>query len=435
MNQLFEKKMEFRGDKKRHIKFPYFLARATRLNKLFIYKETLENMAENSNSESKIDYGIILSVMLLCIISIATIYSTTVIDMGGSIKATIMHIAWYVIGAIAIAVIMQFDSEQLWKLAPIAYWGGIVLLVLVLFLYDRPTEAVTGAKSWFKIGGLTFQPSEVMKVAFILMMARVVTKHNSRFNQHQPSTDFLLLGKMFLTAAIPLGLVLVQNDLGTTLVFIAIIGGMVLMSGITWKILLPLFTLGFSTFGGALWLVMNDRPFLLKLGFKNYQFARIDSWLNPYHDVSGDAYQLVQSMKAIGSGKVFGKGFGIFEVYVPVRESDMIFSTIAENFGFIGSCILIFLYFLLIYQMIRVCFDTKNEFYTYISTGVIMMILFHVLENIGMSIGLLPLTGIPLPFISQGGTALLGNMMAVGLILSMRYHYKSYMFSDEEKEF
>ena len=111
----------------------------------------------------------------------------------------------------------------------------------------------------------------------------------------------------------------------------------------------------------------------------------------------------------------------------------MIFSVIGENFGFVWACVLIFIYLLLIFQMIQVTFDTKNEFYAYISTGVIMMILFHVFENIGMSIGLLPLTGIPLPFVSQGGSALIGNMIGIGLIMSMRYHYKSYMFSNNEE--
>ena len=134
-------------------------------------------------------------------------------------------------------------------------------------------------------------------------------------------------------------------------------------------------------------------------------------------------------MKAIGSGRMTGRGFNVSKVYVPVRESDMIFSVIGENFGFIGGCFLILVYFMLIYQMIKVTFDTKNEFYAYVSTGVIMMILFHVFENIGMSIGLLPLTGIPLPFVSQGGSALLGNMIGIGLIMSMRYHYNSYMYS------
>lgn len=389
----------------------------------------------NENKESKIDYGIILSILLLAIISIATLFSTTYLIEGKGIQTTIMQIIWYVIGTIAIVIIMQFDSEQLWKLAPIAYGVGLLLLVLVLFFYDRPTAAFTGAKSWFKIGGLTFQPAEIMKIAFILMLARVVTQHNSEYDEHFIKADLLLIGKILLTSIMPLVLILLQNDLGTTLVFMAIIGGIILISGITWKIIFPVFAAVASIGGGLLFIVVNNRDILLNFGFKPYQFARIDSWLNPYQDSADAAYQLIQSMKAIGSGKVFGKGFGVSEVYVPVRESDMIFATIGENFGFIGSTALIFIYFLLIYQMIRICFDTKNEFYTYISTGVIMMILFHVLENIGMGIGMLPLTGIPLPFISQGGTALLGNMMGVGLVMSMRYHYRSYMFSEDESQF
>lgn len=387
------------------------------------------------NKETKIDYGIILSVMLLAIISIATIFSTTYLTGNTGIRATLMQVIWYVVGTVAIIVIMQFDSEQLWKLAPIAYGVGLFLLVLVLFFYDRSLEISTGAKSWFKLGPITFQPSEIMKVAFILMLARVVTKHNGDYSTHYPKADFLLLGKIILTSVPPLVLVMMQNDLGSTLVFIAIIIGLILISGITWKIILPIFS-GVAALGTSLLvLVVYNRDFLLRLGFKPYQFSRIDSWLNPYGDSGGASYQLIQSIKAIGSGKMFGKGFGTSEVYVPVRESDMIFSTIGENFGFLGSCILIFIYFLLIYQMIRICFDTKNEFYAYIATGVIMMILFHVFENVGMSIGLLPLTGIPLPFISQGGTALLGNMMGVGLIMSMRYHYRSYMFSEEDEDF
>ena len=171
-----------------------------------------------------------------------------------------------------------------------------------------------------------------------------------------------------------------------------------------------------------------------KIGFHAYQFERIDSWLDPARDTSNNSYQLWQTLKAIGSGGLFGKGFNHSNVYVPVRESDMIFSVIAENFGFVGACFLVFMYFLLISQMVKVTFDTKNEFYAYVSTGIIMMILFHVFENIGMSIGLLPMTGIPLPFISQGGSALIANMLGVGIIMSMRYHYKSYMFSSNEFE-
>ncbi|WP_373782361.1 FtsW/RodA/SpoVE family cell cycle protein [Jeotgalibaca porci] len=397
----------------------------------------MRNQKKQPDSDvSKIDYGIILSVMLLALISLITIYSTTyMMSTTPSLRPTIMQVLWYIIGGVAVIVLMQFDSEQLWKLAPIAYGLGVLLLILVLIFYDRRSYALQGAKSWFVFGPISFQPSEVVKISLIMMLGRVITKHNMETSQRTLNTDWKLLLQIGLWSLPLLVLIMAQNDLGTVLVYLAIIIGMTLMSGVSWKILLPVFGV-IGLIGGVLiYLVIYNRDILLKVGFMPYQFSRIDSWLNPFEDSRGDAFQLAQSMKAIGSGRLFGKGLGMSEVYVPVRESDMIFSTIGENFGFIGGCILIFVYFLLIYQMVRICFDTKNEFYAYMSTGVIMMILFHVLENVGMTIGLLPITGIPLPFISQGGSALLGNMMAIGLVMSMRYHYKSYMFSEVEEHY
>ena len=228
-----------------------------------------------------------------------------------------------------------------------------------------------------------------------------------------------------------------QNDFGTTLVFLAIFAGVTLVAGINWRILVPIALVAgiIGTVGILLVTQTWGRSILGSIGFKTYQFARIDSWLNPSGSTTGDSYQLWQSMKAIGSGQLTGKGPMHIAVPVPVRESDMIFSVIGEAFGFVGAAVLILLYFMLIYQVIRVTFDTKNEFYAYISTGVIMMILFHVFENIGMNIGLLPLTGIPLPFISQGGSFLLANMLSVGMVLSMRYHHTSYMFSRDTEDF
>ena len=227
-----------------------------------------------------------------------------------------------------------------------------------------------------------------------------------------------------------------QNDFGTALVFFAIFCGMVLVSGVTWRIIAPT-AIGLVVVGGsALAMVTSSvgRTILEHIGFQAYQFDRVDTWLHPEQDTSNQGYQLWQSIKAVGSGGITGTGFDNSKVYVPVRESDMVFSVIGENFGFIGSALLILLYLLLIYLMIRVTFDTRNEFYAYISTGVIMMILFHVFENIGMNIGLLPLTGIPLPFISAGGSSLIGNLIGIGMVMSMRYHHHSYMFSNN-KEF
>ncbi|MFC6274834.1 FtsW/RodA/SpoVE family cell cycle protein [Levilactobacillus tangyuanensis] len=395
-------------------------------------------MAKNATEkrgevDSRIDWGIIFCVMMLALIGLASIYVAATHDSSATsiTSAVISQLAWYIIGTIAIVIIMQFDSEQLWKVAPVLYGIGIFLLAAVLVFYSRAYFANTGARSWFAIGSLTFQPSEVMKPAFILMLARVVTEHNNDFPVHTVRSDWRLIGKLILWTLPVAVLLKLQNDFGTMLVFFAIVGGVILVSGITWKIIAPAFG-GIAVVGGtALTLVTTDwgRKILEKFGFQAYQFSRVDTWLHPSADTSNQGYQLWQSMKAVGSGGIFGTGFNVSHVYVPVRESDMIFSVIGENFGFIGGCVLIFLYFLLIYQMIRVTFDTKNVFYAYISTGVIMMILFHVFENIGMSIGLLPLTGIPLPFVSQGGSALIGNLIGIGLIMSMRYHYKSYMFS------
>ena len=358
------------------------------------------------DKDSRIDYGVILPVLLLAFISIATLFSTTYLISGNtSLRMVLMQVVWYVVGVVAIIIIMQFDSEQLWKLTTWGYILGLLMLLAVLFFYDRAT------------------------------LAKVATSHNMKTKYKTNQTDWQLFVKLILWAAPALVLVILQNDLGTTLVFLMILGGVLIMSGISWKILLPIIIVAGLIGALLIYLVVYNRQILLNIGFKNYQFARIDSWLDPYGDQGGNGYQLFQSLKAIGSGKMLGKGFGVSDVYVPVRESDLIFATIGENFGFLGGTFLIAIYFILIYQMIRVCFDTKNEFYTYIATGVIMMILFHVVENIGMTIGLLPLTGIPLPFISQGGSSLLGNMMGIGLIMSMRYHFKSTIFEDEDSAF
>lgn len=394
---------------------------------------------KNKSEGDRIDYGVIFSVMMLALVGLISIYVAATHDAKpvSVLRMVGTQVIWYVFWAIAIVVIMQFDAEQMWKIAPFAYAAGLLLLLLVLRFYSVAYYDQTGAKSWFAIGPLTFQPSELMKPAFILMLAMVVSKHNQKYMVHHIWSDFLLIGKMIATFIPVGGLLLAQKDFGTMIVFLAILGGVMLVSGITWKILLPLIAFVALLGGMAIFLVTQPagRELLLKVGFHQYQFNRIDAWLDPSGDTSSTSYQLWQSMKAIGSGQMFGRGFNNSQVYVPVRESDMIFSVIGENFGFVGSCAVILLYFLLIYQMIQVTFDTKNEFYAYVSTGVIMMIVFHVFENIGMSIGLLPLTGIPLPFISQGGSALLGNMIGIGFIMSMRFHYTSYMFGGEEEDF
>ncbi len=185
-------------------------------------------------SEDRIDYGIILSVMLLALIGMAAIYMAVSHDTSSTstTRALIMQALWYVIGGIGIFFVMQFDAEQLWRVAPILYGLGIFLLILVLVAYDRSVFVHTGAKSWLGFGSFTFQPSEVMKPAYILMLGRVVTNHNTKY-QHSTANDWRLIGEMLLWTLPVLVLLKLQNDFGTMLVFLAIFAGVVLVSGIT----------------------------------------------------------------------------------------------------------------------------------------------------------------------------------------------------------
>ncbi|MDT2755872.1 FtsW/RodA/SpoVE family cell cycle protein [Enterococcus asini] len=377
-------------------------------------------------SSNRIDYGVILPVFLLCLVGLTSLYTALSHDPNNPsvVRGLLMQGLWYALGTVAIVLIMQIKSKWLWRLTPYIYGAGLVVMLALLKFYDKSLAATTGSRNWFRItGNLTFQPAELMKIAYIMMLALVVTAHNVKHKRRSLTTDFQLIGKMLAVTLPVIALVLAQKDFGTMLVFLAIFGGVFLMSGISWRIIIPVMAIGVILAGTVLFLVISDtgRDILSHVGFQEYQFKRIDSWLDPFHDIQGDSMQQAYGMMAIGSGELFGKGFNVSDVYVPVRESDMIFTVIGENFGFVGSAFVILLYFLLIYQMIKVCYDTNNEFYTYISSGIIMMILFHVFENIGANIGLLPLTGIPLPLISQGGSSILSNMIGIGLILSMPY--------------
>ncbi|CCJ66447.1 MULTISPECIES: FtsW/RodA/SpoVE family cell cycle protein [Leuconostoc] len=387
-------------------------------------------------SGSELDWGIILALLLFMIIGLSALFEAATHMQGATagvaLRAVIVQGGFWFIGGLIIVFLLRFDESQLWRLAPIAYGLGVFLLVAVLIFYNRSMALATGAKSWFVFGPISFQPSEVVKPAFILMLARVVAQHNRDYPTHAVQSDWILLGKMALVFLPLAALIALQNDLGTLLVFIAIFGGVTLVSGVTWRILAPVIIAGVVLGTTLLTLVISTagRAILSALGFQSYQFARIDTWLHPATDTSGDGYQTYQSLKAIGSGQLTGNGWGALKVYVPVRESDMIFSVIGESFGFIGGALLIALYFGLIYLLVRATFRAQSAFYAYIATGVVMLVLFHVFENIGMSIGLLPLTGIPLPFISQGGSSLIGNLIGVGLVLSISYQKKNTTFTE-----
>ncbi|AWN18596.1 FtsW/RodA/SpoVE family cell cycle protein [Streptococcus sobrinus] len=377
--------------------------------------------------DSRIDYTVILPVFLLILIGIVAIYTATSHDNSSSIVSVIIQqVVGIVVGCAIAFIVMFFDVERLWKLTPYLYGSGLVLMVLPLFIYSPALVASTGAKNWVSIGSVSlFQPSEFMKIAYILMLARMGVWFKDEYKEEEPSLKKdgrLILIYLAVTAPVLLLLVL-QKDMGTAMVFMAILAGLIVLSGVSWRIILSALLVAGLGFGLFLLIFTSDwgKEWLYHMGMETYKINRVAAWLDPFAYESGIAYQQVQGLISIGSGGLLGKGFNVAELSIPVRESDMIFTVIAEDYGFIGSIVVILLYLILIFRMIRITIESNNVFNTYIATGFIMMILFHVFENIGAAIGVLPLTGIPLPFISKGGSSLMSNLIGVGLVLSMSY--------------
>lgn len=390
-------------------------------------------MSSNQQPSSKIDFHLIFILMLLFLSSCIAIYSAQSTGQYDS-NFLLKQIIWYGIGIGIIVAVITLDSDQLKKLSWYAYGFGVFLLAFLIIAPTGIAPVINGAKSWYKVPFMgSFQPAELTKVFIILALARAIGDHHEKYRIKTIQTDFILLGKIVLITMVPLLLVMQQPDLGTSLVMIAIMIGMIFISGVSWKILLPIFSSGITLIGVIFYLVLWKPEILEKyLGVKEYQFGRIYSWIDPYNYQSSTGFQLTRSLLAIGSGETTGKGYGTREVYLPESHTDFIFSIVGEEFGFVGASVIISLFFLLIYHITKVGMETKNEFYTYICVGIISMITFHVFQNIGMTIGLLPITGIPLPFISYGGSSIMGNFLAISLIFSIRYHHKKYMFSSDD---
>ena len=377
--------------------------------------------------DSRVDYSLILPVFCLLVIGVVAIYIAVSHDYPQNIWPILgQQLAWIVLGIIISFVVMFFNTKFLWQATPYLYALGLVLMVLPLVFYNPNLVAATGAKNWVSIGGVTlFQPSEFMKISYVLILARVIVQFTQKHKEKERTIalDFLLILWLIVFTLPVLVLLALQSDLGTALVFVAIFAGLVLLSGVSWKIIIPIFATVVSGIAGflAIFITKDGRAFMHQIGMPTYQINRILAWLNPFDYAQTTTYQQAQGQIAIGSGGLFGQGFNVSNLLIPVRESDMIFTVIAEDFGFIGSVLVITLYLLLIYRMLKITLKSNNQFYTYISTGFIMMLLFHIFENIGAVTGLLPLTGIPLPFISQGGSAIISNLIGVGLLLSMSY--------------
>ncbi|WAA12549.1 FtsW/RodA/SpoVE family cell cycle protein [Fervidibacillus halotolerans] len=393
-------------------------------------------MENNKTKMERFDWTLAFILLLFFIISCIAISSGQT-DSRYDTNFFAQQIFWYGIGAFIIAGALLFDPDQYKKLSWYLYGFGLLMLIFLYFAPESIARPRNGAKSWFNTPVGSLQPSEFMKTFLILAVSRLIVDHHQKYIRKTLKSDLFLLVKIGVTFLVPLIFIALQPDLGTGLVYIAIMLGMILVSGISWKIILPTFSIA-AIIGGVLIFIMLYLPHLLQdfIGqhVGKHAFERIYSWLDPYSYPSDEGYHLISSLQAIGSGEIFGKGYMGKEVFIPERHTDFIFTVIAEEYGFIGASIVISLYFLLIYHLIKIALETKSPFNAYIIAGIISMTTFHVFENIGMTIQLLPITGIPLPFLSYGGSSLMGNMLAIGIVFSIKFYHKKYMFSSEEDE-
>lgn len=372
------------------------------------------------------DFPIVGIVSALLLIGILSVYVAVSHDYPQMVWSFLgQQLAWIGMGCLICLIVTIFNTKFLWQITPFLYVLGLALMVLPLIFYNPSLVASTGAKNWVAYGNITlFQPSEFMKIPFILMLSRSIVQ----FLQRNKGRERLLRQDWFLILeltiyTIPVFVLLaLQQDLGTALVFMAIFAGLVLVSGVSWKIILPVVFVLVGGLAGFLFLFLSEggRAFLhQQLGMPTYQMNRILAWLNPFDYAQTTTYQQAQGQLAIASGGLFGQGFNVSNLLVPVRESDMIFTVLGEDFGFAGSLVFLILYVCLIYRILKITLQSNNQFYTYISIGFIMMLVFHIFENIGAVTGILPLTGIPLPFVSQGGSAIISNLIGIGLVLSI----------------
>ncbi|MCK6256767.1 rod shape-determining protein RodA [Fictibacillus sp. KIGAM418] len=374
----------------------------------------------------QIDYNLIFLLFLMICISCMAIYSAQEIAQYDS-NFVIKQLMWYAVGAFAVAGVMILDFDQFRKLSWYLYGFGILLLIGIVIAPESLVPNINGARAWFRFGPFALQPSELMKVALIISISNTIATHNEKYIVRTLHEDLLLIGKIALIVMPPMLLILMQPDLGTSLVFIALTLSLMLVSGIRWRIIAVIILIGVLFITLLVWIYFTFPQFFLDHILDEYQLERFYAWLDPYGH-KDEGYHIRNALMAIGSGQLFGKGFTHGSVYLPEAQTDFIFSIVGEEWGFIGTSVLISLFFLMIYRMINTALESNEAFGSYLCAGVIGMVTFQVFQNIGMNIQVMPITGIPLPFISYGGSSVLAQMIAFGLVLNVRSRTRKYMF-------
>ena len=390
-----------------------------------LFKRIGRNIRRNSFTPSLLrsfDWGLLILLLLIALFGVVCIFaataspleqeeidSMTFLEMIRSQPTYYarLQLLWILAGLLCMAGIIYLDPKIFERRANTIYWINILMLVVVLFTGGGRS----GMTGWFSWGReRTIQPSEFGKLAIIISLAKLFASRN----KHIMTVAELLPTLAYV--GLPLILIMMQPDVGTALVYIAVYGVMLFSSGTSYKLIVGILALGV--------LMLVFVWYLMNVSESSFRLARIKVWLDPTYDPMGAGLQTANARIAVGSGGLWGKGLfsaGSFASlnYIPDDYTDFIFAIVCEAFGFVGAGLLILAFLLLIIRLFALSTQASDAFGSYVIVGVMAMFLFHIVENTGMVLGLLPVTGIPLPFISYGGSNALTNFMGMGMVFSI----------------
>lgn len=368
----------------------------------------------------KLNLPIIMFIISFACISLVSIYSASLYTSTSLGNLFLKQIVWYGIGTVVFFIIIRFKNNFFYEYAWILYYFGVLLLLLLL-LIGTP---INNSKCWFIIPGIgSIQPSEFVKIFLMIVWAKNIFQFRKIYSTPTLSQEFLFLIKNFVVLLIPTILTFLQPDTGAVIIYFVIFTFMMFFSGVRLRwflfaLLVLLFILGIC--GGIYF--FNEDLFVKVFGTSiYYRIERLFMWSN------GSGLQLENALASIGSSGLFGHGFNKTPIYFPESSTDFIFAVFSSNFGFIGVFVSLLLFFVFDLYIFYILKKKSNSIGKYILIGILGMLLFQQIQNIGMTIGLFPITGITLPFISYGGSSLLSYMIIIGLITNI--------FFEKEKKY
>lgn len=394
----------------------------------------------------RFDFILASIIIVMILTSLLSIYSSLKLVPAsyGGYGLILKQLMWAVVGLVAIIVIMYFGNDALYDFIKIVYWILLVMLV-VLFLdmmFWKITgrhfpggliEDINGAVSWYQIPGIgTFQPSEFMKIVLIVKTALIIDEHNKDKTDDTYESDLNLFYKIIKTCLVPVLLILLQPDTGICIIIFISIAIMTLCSGVRkeW------FTIGLILVlvvcALFFYLYLFQRPFLEQF-IASYKLKRFDGWIYPEKNYIDESHQLYTALLALGSAGLTGIGLQPDTIFIAEAHTDLIFVVFGQSFGLIGALFILILCFALDFKLYTITIQSKNAIEKYMICGFLAMMVYQQIQNMGMVVGLLPITGITLPFISYGGSSLLSYFIVIGLVMNASAKAKKlsdYVYSD-----